>query len=195
MKHAQTVDASATTRFSAEVRSDADGAFVVLPLTAGGAVAGQEGTMVEGTMDAFPFRAPLEPAGAGGHRIRISEALLKAVRAEVGGTVDMEITRVGDEPEVRVPSDWREALAAAPQALALYEKVTPMARREWVRWVASAKLGETRERRIDVGIDKLTKGMRRPCCFPGINWVTKGLVTAEETWVGLPGSKGGGKDE
>lgn len=171
-----------TIRFSAEVRSDGQGAF--LEPGVDGPLIGQrpDGTMIEGTMDAFPFRAPL---ASGGRRILLSEALLKAVRAKVGDEVAVEVTRIGDEAEVRTPEDWSEALRASPKALSLYEVVTPMARREWVRWVASAKLGETRERRIEVGIDKLSKGMKRPCCFPGINFVTKGLVGPEETWTGL----------
>ena len=28
-------------------------------------------------------------------------------------------------------------------------------------------LAKTRERRIAVGLDKLRKGMRQPCCWPG----------------------------
>ena len=135
-------------------------------------------------MAGFPFRAPLE-----GGNIRISETLLKACGATAGETVTVELTRIGDEPEVMVPTDLQQALGAAPKARALWEVVTPMARREWVRWIASAKQEETRMRRIEVGIDKLSKGMRRPCCFPGLNWVTKDHVSAEETWITLPSAE------
>jgi hypothetical protein len=64
-----------------------------------------------------------------------------------------------------------------------------MARRDWIRWVASAKQDETRARRIENGIDMLTHGKRRPCCFPGVNWVTKDHVSPDETWIPLPSSK------
>jgi hypothetical protein len=74
-----------------------------------------------------------------------------------------------------------------------FEEVTPNARREWVRWIASAKQEKTREKRIEVGIDKLSKGMRHPCCFPGLNFVTKGLVEPEETWAPLPATREGGR--
>ena len=136
-------------------------------------------------MAGFPFRAPIE-----GGEISISQTLLKACNVKAGDAVTVELTRIGDEPEVMVPVDLQEALAAAPKAQALWKVVTPMARREWVRWIASAKQEETRVRRIEVGIDKLTKGMRRPCCFPGLNWVTKDHVSEEETWAALPGTKG-----
>jgi hypothetical protein len=33
--------------------------------------------------------------------------------------------------------------------------------------VTSAKKEDTRKRRIEVGIDKMCGGMRRPCCWPG----------------------------
>lgn len=190
MKLAKRPETESTIRFSAElVPSKATGkngsaALVTLPKKASTKFTSKGTTMVEGTMAGFPFRAPVE-----GGEIRISETLLKACGASAGDSVTVELTRLGDEPEVMVPIDLQEALAAAPKAQALWEVVTPMARREWVRWIASAKQAQTREKRIEVGIDKLTKGMRRPCCFPGLNWVTKDHVSPEETWAPLPGTK------
>lgn len=149
-----------------------------------------DSTMVEGTLNGFPFRAPLEPDGDASHRLRVNKALQDAAGAGVGDTVSLEITRVGEEPEIRVPADLRKALEAAPPAvLALWARITPMARRDWIRWVASAKQADTRASRIENGIDMLAHGKRRPCCFPGVNWVTKDLVASDETWLPLPSSK------
>ncbi len=175
-----------TIRFQATLSSGGEGgALVVLHRDASKKLDAPEPTEVEGSIAGFPFRAPLE----NGTRLKISEALQKAAGAGPGSTVAVEITRVGNEPEVRMPPDLKKALAASPKAQALWEDITPMARREWVRWVASAKQEETRARRIEVGIDKLLHGMRRPCCFPGLNFVTKGLVPPEDTWTALPGQK------
>ena len=66
-----------------------------------------------------------------------------------------------------LPTDLREALIAAPAARALWEEITPLARNEWICWVTSAKKDDTRKRRITIGLDKMRKGMRRPCCWPG----------------------------
>ncbi len=66
-----------------------------------------------------------------------------------------------------LPTDLRNALISDPDALKTLEGLTPLARNEWICWVTSAKQAETRERRIAVGLDKLGKGMRRPCCWPG----------------------------
>jgi hypothetical protein len=43
--------------------------------------------------------------------------------------------------------------------------ITPMAKWEWPRWINATNVQATREKRIEVSIDKLRKGMRRPCCF------------------------------
>jgi hypothetical protein len=148
-------------------------------------------TIVEGTINGFPFRATLEPDGDSSHWLRVNQALQDAAGAGVGDTVTMEITRVGEEPEVRVPMDLRKALQAAPTAKALWAQITPMARRDWILWISSAKQEETRERRIENACDMLASGKRRPCCMPGINWRTKDSdVTSDETWIPLPNSKG-----
>ena len=155
-------------------------------------------TMVEGTINGFPFRAALEPNGNGSHWLRLSKALQDA--AGVGDTVTVEITRVGEEPECRVPMDLRKALesnrpppphSGEGQALsALWGDITPMARRDWILWIVSAKQVDTRRRRIENACEMLASGKRRPCCMPGINWRRKDSdVTSDETWLPLPNSK------
>ena len=66
-----------------------------------------------------------------------------------------------------LPEDFRAAIAADAVATGVWIDITPLARNEWICWVTSAKKDETRKRRIDVGIDKMRSGMRRPCCWPG----------------------------
>ncbi|MGE0001382.1 MAG: YdeI/OmpD-associated family protein [Fimbriimonadaceae bacterium] len=134
---------------------------------------------VEGILDGFPFRAPLKDG-----QLVLSEAQCRAASPAKGRGGSIELTRCGDEGEVRVPADLLAGMEAP--AREAWEKVTPMARREWVRWVASAKQAQTRARRIEVANDMLCQGKKRPCCFPGINWVTKDLVSANETWIPLP---------
>jgi len=67
----------------------------------------------------------------------------------------------------KLPSDFRKAIESDVTVRNLWGDITPLARNEWICWVTSAKKEETRKRRIEVGIDKLGRGMRRPCCWPG----------------------------
>lgn len=67
----------------------------------------------------------------------------------------------------RLPADFRKAIASNPKVQNVWMDITPLARNEWICWVTSAKQAETRDRRIAVGLDKMRKGMRRPCCWIG----------------------------
>lgn len=67
----------------------------------------------------------------------------------------------------KLPADLKEALASTPKALATWEDTTPLARNEWICWVTSGKLAETRNIRIKKALSKLSGGMRRPCCWAG----------------------------
>ena len=66
-----------------------------------------------------------------------------------------------------IPKDVRKALVSTPDALAAWLDITPLARNEWLCWVESAKLIDTRERRVGRTASELAEGIRRPCCWPG----------------------------
>ena len=67
----------------------------------------------------------------------------------------------------KLPTDFRKAIIGSPKVLKLWEDITPLARNEWICWVDDAKQEKTRERRIKVGLSKMSAGMRRPCCWVG----------------------------
>ena len=67
----------------------------------------------------------------------------------------------------KLPTDFGRAIESNATAKSLWADITPLARNEGICWVTSAKQEATRKRRIEVGIDKMRGGMRRPCCWPG----------------------------
>jgi len=79
----------------------------------------------------------------------------------------MSSQRLADGTVHRLPADFRKAIESDFDAESLWTEITPLARNEWICWVTSARKDETRKRRIEVGVDKLRGGMRRPCCWPG----------------------------
>src|SRR5271166_715090 len=93
--------------------------ILALPESASAKLPSRGTTMVEGTINGFPFRGALEPDGNGSHRLAVNKAMQGGAGAEAGDTVTVEITRIGEVPEIRVPRELREALAAAPAAQAL----------------------------------------------------------------------------
>jgi len=75
--------------------------------------------------------------------------------------------------ETRVPADLHKALTASPRAKALWADITPIARRDWILWITTAKQLETRVRRIEKACDMLASGKRRVCCWGGVKWLMK----------------------
>jgi bacteriocin resistance YdeI/OmpD-like protein/uncharacterized protein DUF1905 len=142
-----------------------------LPTDASAQLPSRGMTMVAGTLNDVPFKTVLEPDGKYGpglkpsHWFSPSKKLLDEAKAVVGDTVQvsLEVTKEWIEPVV--PVDVKKALSSSPKAEALWNDITPMARWDWVRWVRAVKTVETREKHLDVMLDKLNKGMRRPCCF------------------------------
>jgi len=128
-------------------------------------------TMVKGTVNGIAFKTLLEPDGRylfdrkPSHWFRPDENLLREAKASVGDMVTVEIEPTDDWIDPEVPQDMKEALEKNPKAKKLFEDITPLARWDWVRWVRAVKTSETRKKHIDVMLDKLNKGMRRPCCF------------------------------
>ncbi len=172
-----------TIRFHARSSS-----LVTLPPDASAELAPQGQTMVEGTINGFPFRAALEPDG----QLRMDRALHRAAGASQGETLTIEITRIGAEPEVRMPAELGQALAAAPRAEATWEDITPLARRDWILWIVSGKQEETRTGRIARACDMLASGKRRVCCFGGLRWLVKDHPSVE-TWQPLKTDRTGAR--
>jgi hypothetical protein len=118
---------------------------------------------VEGTINGHPFRATLEPNASEGHWLRVNKAMRRGAGAGAGDTVNLAI--LGPELEPTIPTDLRVAFAASPQkAKTLWKDLTSLGRRDFIRWIESAKTPETRSRRVRRTIDQLSEGKRRPCC-------------------------------
>jgi uncharacterized protein YdeI (YjbR/CyaY-like superfamily) len=98
--------------------------------------------------------------------MRVDELLQQAARVSAGDTAKLEVEATREWPEPNVPQDLRAALTKAPlKTQNLWNKITPMARWEWVRWVNATSNADTRKRRVEVTISKMDSGKRRPCCF------------------------------
>ena len=69
--------------------------------------------------------------------------------------------RAAEESEPRVPTDLRKALAATEMAKAKWSDLTPIARRDFISWIDSAKQPETRRRQSEKACSMLVAGRRR----------------------------------
>lgn len=149
--------------------------FLNLPEEASAKLPSRGMTSVEGSLNGVAFRATLEPDGQGGHWLKVDRTLRIAAGAEPGDAVTLEIVPLAEEPEPKLPADLRKALAADPKARQVWSDITPVARRDWIQWIVSAKQAETRARRIKNACSMLAAGKRRPCCFDRSGMYSKSL--------------------
>lgn len=130
---------------------------------------------VEGTINGFAFSATLQPDSEGGHWLKVEPAWSVGANAQSGCEVSLEIAPAKVEPEPEVPEDLRQALAAAPAALAVWNDTTAIARRDWITWMGQGKLASTRQIRLEKTIDMLAHGKRRVCCFDRSGMASKAV--------------------
>lgn len=80
--------------------------------------------------------------------------------------------------EPRLPADLRKVLAASVRAKEQWEDLTPVARRDFVTWVETAKQPETRKRRVESVPSRLGSGKRRPCCYAVVPMILYNALNA-----------------
>lgn len=163
--------AVSTIRFETKLFKIGSWTILRLPESASAKLPSRGMIMVKGTINGAPFKTLLEPDGRYGHGqkpshwFRPGEKLLDEAGAAAGDTVQISLEPTNEWIEPQVPQDLKKALAASPKAAALWQDITPLARWDWIRWIRAVKTAQTRQKHIEVALDKLNKGMRRPCCF------------------------------
>jgi hypothetical protein len=152
--------------FKATLHTIGKWTILQLPESASEKLSSRGQVFVKGTINNHDLQVVLEPDGRWGHWFKLDKRLEKTLGVGAGDTVRIEIEPSKDWPEPTIPTDFSKALETAPPAVqALWPKITPMARWEWIRWVNATSSTETRDRRVEVSISKMKSGKRRPCCF------------------------------
>lgn len=67
----------------------------------------------------------------------------------------------------KVPDDLKEVLLSKTKLLEKWNKLTPLARNEWICWVTIVKQEKTRKEHIQRLSKEIIEGKKRPCCWPG----------------------------
>jgi hypothetical protein len=156
---------NSTISFGAKLLRLGSWTLLRLPKSASAKLPSRGMVMIEGTINGFHFKAPLEPDGNRGHWLNVEKGMLKAAKADAGDTITLEIEVSRELPEPEVPDDLKNVLQNSEKAHETWKDTTPAAHWEWIRWIRSTKNPETRKKRIGVARSKLEAGMRRPCCF------------------------------
>ncbi|MFQ6001796.1 MAG: YdeI/OmpD-associated family protein [Anaerolineae bacterium] len=116
---------------------------------------------VKGWVEGEPMRSTLVPRGGGRHRLFIHSRIWRKLGVDTGDVVEVSLLRDTESREVPLPDDLAAALPEGSEALAAFNDLTVADRRRFVARILEAKKPETRERRIQQGIELLVEGWRR----------------------------------
>ena len=145
--------------FSASVLTVNTRRVVVLPHELSDSLPTRGQVMAIGRVNGYDFHHVIEPDGRGGHWLDVTDFTTPSDKE-----IEVSLTPMDDWSESVVPPDVA-AIIKKPEVNATWQKATPRARWEWLRWINATANPDTRAKRLTAMADKLAKGMRRPCCF------------------------------
>jgi len=144
--------------FEAEIRQGrGGGAFVEVPDEVIAALGGGGRIKVRATFDGVGYRGSI--ARMSGVTFLM---VVKDIRARIGkgpgDTVAVTVAVDREERTVDVPAELESVLSASGGARELFDSLPYTYRKEYARWVGSAKRAETRERRAAKAVVMLERG-------------------------------------
>jgi len=112
--------------------------------------------LVRVTINKYTYRSAVAVMG-GKYMISFNPEHRKAAGVQGGDETDVTLELDVEPRTVEIPKDLKAALTKA-NLLNAFEKTAPSMKKEYVRQVEEAKAQETRERRINKIVDKLSAG-------------------------------------
>lgn len=151
-------------KFEAEIIEINSWKVILIPKNISAQYPSRGMVMAKGLINDKSLIVALEPDGKGSHWFRLEEKILKSLKLKVGDIVNIDLASMDQWIEPEMPSDLLELLEEY-EFVEQWLSLTIKARWDWLRWIRSTKSSDTKFKRIDVMLSKLSKGDRRPCCF------------------------------
>ena len=134
--------------------------YVVVPLDVK-ALWGEARPPVAGTVNGVPFRSRLAVYG-GQSILGLTNDFRRQAGIAQGDQVEVVIDRDDAPRVIEIPPALQAALAADPQARAVFDGLSFTHRREYAQWIAEAKREATRATRVLRAIEMLREGVKTP---------------------------------
>lgn len=136
-------------------------AMVRFPLNVSKKLGTKARVAVKGSVNGFAIRTSALPNGDGSHHIMFNKEMRVGAKADIGDTVLVEVELDSAERTPLIPPELKKAIDVNAAAKIVWVAITPRAKEEWVEWIASAKKEETRARRVEKAVERLSNGERR----------------------------------
>lgn len=146
-------------RFKATITRTGGKNLIPVPFDPDEAWGQKERHYVDGEVDCHRVRGLLIITGTQ-VALPVGVAWLRDTQVALGTPVKVVLWPDGPQVEL-LAEDIARALAAAPSAKSLFDSVAPFYRKNFLRWIDSAKRPETRQTRIAEMVSLLAAGKRQ----------------------------------
>ncbi|MEO5925261.1 MAG: YdeI/OmpD-associated family protein [Bryobacteraceae bacterium] len=127
------------------------GAFAEVPFDVE-EVFGEKRPQVKATMEGESFVWRLIKMGGPHHIVGVPKGIRVKAGKNIGDTIEITVEADNSRPEVVVPTDLEAAFVGEDEAKEFFDGMAYTHRKEYVRWIESAKREETRVRRVEKAI-------------------------------------------
>lgn len=138
-----------------------EAAWIMLPFSVEEEFGTKGQVKVRATFDGVEYRGSIANMGAG-HILILRNDIKQAIGKAVGDTVKVTLQKDTAERIVEVPSELQALFNANPKAEEFYNTLSYTNRKEYARWITSAKKQQTKDRRLEKSIEMLLKGVKTP---------------------------------
>lgn len=115
---------------------------------------------VVATVNGYRWRTSVTRMG-GEFPLGLNREVREGAGVAAGDKVNVAIELDAAPREAELPAELATALAADPQARALFDQLAFTHRKEYARWVAEAKMQDTRQRRAGQAVAMIRAGQTR----------------------------------
>ena len=115
---------------------------------------------VKGTINGKAYGSSLLPHGDGSHYLVVGKPIRDSVGVTEGTLVQVVLECDTQPRKVSLPKDFRQALSQDIKVRSAFNKLPFSHQKEYVEWIESAKKPETRLRRINNSMSRISAGER-----------------------------------
>jgi len=116
---------------------------------------------VRALFDGVAYRGSLVKYGHPQHMLPVLKGVREQIGKNTGDTVDVVLWKDTEERTVEVPEEFARRMKKAG-VRAAFDELSYTHRKEYCRWITSAKREETRTARLEKAIDMLQRGVKTP---------------------------------
>jgi hypothetical protein len=137
------------------------GAFVTFPYDTKEEFATKGAVKVKATFNGVPYAGSLMACGGPYHLLGILKSIRQQTGKNIGDSIEVKLWKDEHERTVEIPAPFKERMKQEG-LLPFFESLSYTNRKEYCRWITSAKTEETNAKRFAKAIEMLKSGIKTP---------------------------------